>query len=145
VERHRLEGRGWNNGVTPYDHYLRWRDELSKAVDKTLYPMWWLDAEVAAGRIMVLATDHACILFDVKTYPSGAQDMNGLLAAGKLDDIVNTLIPAFCEIGRSLGCVGALIESREGWSKVLRTQDFQVFQVSVRKALNGHQQQEVDD
>lgn len=131
--------------MTPWGQYLIWRDEFAKVLDPVYYTIEWLDREVAEGRVGVLSTEHAAILFDIKTYPTGAKDINGLLAAGKLDDIVGALIPAAEQAGRSLGCVGALIESREGWTRALRTQGYQPHQVSVRKALNGIKQLEIQD
>ncbi len=115
--------------------YLKWRDEFAKVIDPTYYTIQWLDGEVATGRATLFCNTDAAILFEIKRYPTGAKDIHGLLAAGKLDAIVNTLIPAACEAGRLAGCVGALVESREGWAKVLRTQGFKPHQTSVRKAL----------
>ena len=43
------------------------------------------------------------------------------------------LIPKAEQWGRELGCIGALIESREGWARVMRPHGYRLFQTTIRK------------
>ncbi|WP_420140142.1 hypothetical protein [Sphingomonas sp.] len=118
-----------------WDLYQKWRPEFAKAIDEDLYPLPWLDVVVACGRAFFISDDRCAALYEVRQYPSGARDIHGLVAAGDLSAIVEWLIPAVEAHGRALGCSGFLIESRDGWSKILKSQGFEKFQTSVRKPL----------
>lgn len=115
--------------------YLRFREEFVSALDPQRYTLAWLDAQVQFGAMIVIGDDDACVLCKLESYPTGAMDIHGMLAAGKLETIVDKLIPAALEYGRRLGCIGGLIESREGWSKLLSKSGWETHQTTLRKAL----------
>lgn len=118
-----------------WEDYRRFRKAFLRAVDTSLYPERHLDMLVHSGLGIFMCEDDAAIIFEVKVYPSGAKDVHGLVAAGNIETIVNRLIPRAEQWGRDHGCVGALIESRPGWARVLKNEGYETFQVSVRKAL----------
>jgi hypothetical protein len=113
--------------------YIHWRPEFLKVADPRFYPPEWLDHQVVTGEAQLLKTEHAAILVDMKVYPSGARDVHGVVAAGDLNDICNLLIPAAEAWGRQFGCIGACLESREGWVKALRPSGYVAEQVVLRK------------
>lgn len=82
---------------------------------------------------MFLSCKDAASVFAVKSYPTGALELHGMAAVGNLRSIVTDLIPQAEIIGRELGCIVAVIESRPAWSRVMK--DFTVHQVHIRKDL----------
>lgn len=118
-----------------WSHYLRFRPQLLSAVDQSLYPSAWIDAQVYAGLFQFRCTERAAILFEAKIYPSGQKDVHGILAAGDLSEIAEILIPQAEAWGRAHGCSGSIIESRGGWAKLLRGHGYVPHQVAIRKEL----------
>jgi hypothetical protein len=119
--------------VTDLSAYLDWRERF--AVDASLYTLDYLDYLVTEGRGKFWSTPEAAIVAEVKTYPTGAKVIHGLVAAGELSEITGHLIPVAEAWAKEHGCVYAIIESREGWMRQLRGSGYEPFQVSLRKAL----------
>lgn len=115
--------------------YVQWRDEFAKVLDPRRYTLEWLDWQVLSGAYRLLVSDHAAILFEFKTYPTGAMDVHGILAAGDLEKIRGVLIPEAERIARSIGCIGSIIESRAGWQKALKHNGYELHQTVLRKEL----------
>ena len=115
--------------------YLRFRDAFAKVLDPALYTIDWLDLQIVQGAFLLWVGRNAAIIAEVKHYPTGARDIAGMLAAGDLAEIVNELIPAAEAYGQSIGCIGALIESREGWERALKPHGYARHQVALRKVF----------
>lgn len=111
--------------------YILFRDELT-GLDPYRYPAWYWDRQVYVGFWKVWGNAKSVIVAELKHYPSGIFELHGVAAAGDLAGIVD-LIPLAEEWGREAGAVRAVIESREGWARMLP--EYQVHQVSVRKEL----------
>lgn len=114
--------------------YLRHRDEIAALLDPALYTIEWLDQQIAERRALVLGDDTAVIVVEIKHYPTGAMDVHGIVAAGELEAILG-LIEQAENWARDVGCVGALIASRPGWARVLKSRGYEMHQISVRKVL----------
>jgi hypothetical protein len=121
--------------ATDISPYLSWRDRFAVAMDARLYTLEYLDYIATQGRGQFWSTDEAAIIAEVKTYPTGARVIHGLIAAGDLNEIVKTLIPTAEEWARKQGCMFAIIESREGWVRELKDSGYEVYQTCVRKVL----------
>lgn len=117
------------------DQYLRFRSQLAEALDPAFYPIEWLDQQILDGRAAPIATANACVVAEIRTYPGGAREVHGLVAAGDLAEIVAETIPAVEEMGREHGCRFACCESREGWVRMLKSSGYRVHQVTLRKEL----------
>ncbi len=115
--------------------YCEFRDAFAEVIDERYYSIEWLDQLVATGAAKFWRTEDAAIIAELREYPSGATDVHGLIAAGKLSDIIGALIPAAEQWGREKGCIAASIESREGWQKALKFYGYSPYQISVRKEL----------
>lgn len=115
--------------------YQRFRPQFAAVTDPAFYPIEWLDFEVAQGRAWPIIGNNAALVVEVKPYPGGVRVAHGLIAAGDLEEIVSELIPAAEAWGRANGCRYGLIESREGWAKVLKSHGWQVHQISILKEL----------
>lgn len=119
-----------------WDEYYRHRGEIADLLDPRCYSIEWLDAELANGRALAFGNESAVIAITVKTYPMGAIELHGLVAAGALDGIL-ALIEEAEEWGRVHGLTFACISSRPGWSRVLKAKGWQVHQVELRKDLSN--------
>jgi hypothetical protein len=118
-----------------WDAYLHFRPGFAEAVDEDLYPMGWLDTEVLRGAALFWHSEWAAILAELKRYPSGAVDIHGLLACGRLEDITEQLIPRAESWAREAGCAGSLIASRDGWARALKNRGYAPFQSVLRKVF----------
>jgi hypothetical protein len=115
------------------DAYTRFRNEFAGLLDERFYTLDWLDCQVFNGAIRALGNDKAAILFEFKRYPTGWLELQGTAAAGDLETIKDELIPAAEAVAKQMGCGSAQIESRAGWSKLLK--DYEVHQVSIKKVF----------
>ena len=94
--------------------------------------MSWLDMMVWNGAYKLFANDSAVIVTELKTYPTGAKEIHGIVAAGDLAS-VKELIGQAEAWGKEQGCVRASIASREGWLKALP--DYRLHQVYIVRDL----------
>lgn len=116
-----------------WQDYQRFRADFHAMIDPLLYTPGWLDGEVACGRFLLIAGKNSAILFSVKSYPTGFKEIQGEAAVGKQAEIVGDLIPRAMQYGKAIGCHAAQISSRAGWSKLLKSSGFEVYQTSIRK------------
>lgn len=117
------------------DRYLIWRDAFAEVLDPELYPVAWLDEQVASGTFVLFSDEKSAILAAVKRYPTGLLELHGQIAVGELNSLLGSTIPSAENWGRSIGCTRAVIESRRGWSRVMRSSGYEEHQVHIRKAL----------
>jgi hypothetical protein len=115
--------------------YHLWRPAFEKVMDQRLYTLGWLDSQVWSGRAWFWGNERAGIVTELRHYPTGAIDIHGLIAAGDMAEIRDVLIPLAEEFARTIGCVGAIIESRDGWAKALKKNGYEPFQTAIRKEL----------
>lgn len=113
--------------------YLPWRAAIAEMLDPRRHTIEWLDGQVMTGLASVWTTPDAAIVTEIRSYPTGARDIHGLAAVGSLDAVRDVLIPAAEEYGRSIGCLGAVIESRPGWKRALASSGYEVRQVALGK------------
>jgi hypothetical protein len=116
--------------------YRLWRPAFAAAMDRRLYTPEWLDARIAGGEAWLWRTDTAAIVAELRFYPTGARDLHGLIAAGDVTQIRDVLIPRAEAWGREAGCLGAIIESRPGWAKILKRNGYAPWQTALRKEFN---------
>lgn len=121
--------------VPDWAGYLAVRDAFAQAMDHRLYTLEWLDQQIISGEARFWRTERAAIVAELRRYPTGNMDVHGLIAAGAPEDIVNELIPAAEEWGRSMGCLGAIIESRSAWARLLKDSGYAPHQLALRKEL----------
>lgn len=117
------------------DSYLAWRDRIAEALDPGFYPIDWLDEQILHERALVISTNDACVVIEIRTYPGGAREVHGLVAAGDPATIVETLIPAAEAFGRENGCAWGCVESRAAWVRLLKPHGYRVHQTTLRKDL----------
>lgn len=113
--------------------YLPWRVAIAEMLDPRRHTIEWLDGQVMTGRASAWTAVDAVIITEIRAYPTGAREVHGLAAAGRMETVRDVLIPAAEEYGRSIGCIGAVIESRPGWKKVLAGSGYEVRQIALGK------------
>jgi hypothetical protein len=122
--------------MMPHD-YGRWRGAFAAALDPRFHTVEYLDSLVWYGRARLFANDRAALLAEIKPYPTGACDVHVLVGTGELDALV-ALEPQLAAWGREHRCLGVLIESREGWAKVMKKYGYKPHQIAVRKNLEPY-------
>jgi hypothetical protein len=115
-------------------NYAHWRDKFASAMDPRLFNIEHLDALVAADQVQTWFGKDSAIVTELRTYPTGAKVIHGLVAAGDLDEIM-LLIKIAEEWAESIGCCMAIIESRPGWVRKLKASGYAIHQTAVRKDL----------
>ena len=121
--------------VPDWAGYCEFRDRFEEVADVRYYPMGWLDQQILDGNFQFMRSANAAIIIERRQYPSGAEDVHGVIAAGDLREIVEVLIPRAEAWGREHGCIAALIESRPAWAKTLAPFGYQPHQLTIRKDL----------
>lgn len=114
-----------------WDAYLPFRDEFA-SIDPARYPVEYFDKQVRSGFWRVWGNDRAAIIATIKPYPSGLREVQGIAAAGNLEEIVG-LIPLAEEWGRTRGCAGAEIASKPAWTKIMAAHGYRPAQVRLWK------------
>ena len=115
--------------------YEHWRERFADALDERLYPVEYLDALVASGEVVFWATETSALIFEIKEFPSGARAVTPVVAAGDVRELADVFLPQMNAWGREMGCTLSLIESREGWARLLKPRGYAVCQVSITKDL----------
>ncbi len=118
-----------------WELYTRWRDAFGDVLDERYYTLDWLDLQILSGAFRFWANNNAAIVAELRHYPTGSKDVHGLIAAGDLGEIIETLIPKALAWGVEQGCIGGLIESRSSWAKLLAPHGWEPHQLVVRKEL----------
>lgn len=88
------------------------------AIDPERYTAAYIDEKVLSGAWRLWSDGRAAILAEIRSFPTGVKEVHGIAAAGDLQAIVG-LIPLAEQWGRENGCKWAIIESREGWLRML--------------------------
>jgi hypothetical protein len=113
--------------------YQRFRPMIEEALAPDFYPIAYVDQLLLSGQAQVFLSDHAAMVAELKQYPGGARVVHCLVAAGRIDEIVDVLRPEVEAWGLRHGCGRALVESRAGWMRVLKPHGYDIFQISVMK------------
>jgi hypothetical protein len=117
--------------VSPYEI---WRPEFAKAIDP-IYGIKHLDYLVLhTGTAKFWPGVRAAIVTQM-SYFADSCIIEGLVAAGDMKEIVESLIPQAEAWGKEQGASFAVISSREGWQRVLEPHGYSVHQVMLGKPL----------
>ena len=119
--------------MTPYE---RWRPEFAKAIDPIYGGAEYLDYLLfGCGVATFWPGENAAIVTRFSYFTPECSIIEGLVAAGNLEEIVGVLIPRAEQFGRERGCKFAVIESRPGWQKALAASGYEPHQVRLAKPL----------
>ena len=119
----------------PWLDYMRFRDAFAAAMDPRLYTIEHLDRLILSGEARLWSAADAAIVAEIRTFPTGARALHGLVAAGTLETITGRLIPTAEAWARERGCLLSIIESRPGWARALKPNGYSPHQLAVMKEL----------
>lgn len=126
--------------MTPLDpaaqwlEYQPWRSRFAEAIDPRLYTIDYLDRRILDCSARVWTSPRAAVITEIKTYPTGASAVHFLIVAGE-KDAIKAFGPPVEAWARSIGCIGALIESRPAWAREMKAEGYEVHQISIWKDL----------
>jgi len=115
--------------------YLRHRQEIADMLDERFHTIDWLDMQIESGAYRVIGCDDAVIIVGFERYPTGWLELQGVVAAGRLESIRDILIPQAEELARAMGCGSAEIESREAWVKIMAPFGYELHQTKIKKVF----------
>jgi hypothetical protein len=121
--------------VPDWAGYCDYRDAFREVMDERYYTLPWLDQQVLDGKVQFWRTDNAGCITEIREYPTGAKDLHALIGAGDLGEIIGEIFPRAEAWGKARGCIGAIVESREGWARALKPHGYTLYQTTVRKEL----------
>jgi N-acyl-L-homoserine lactone synthetase len=121
--------------VPDWAGYLEFRDRFAEVTEPAYFPFDWLDEQMFHGHVRLFRTDNSAIIVELRRFPGGALDVHGLVAVGDQKEIVDELIPRAEEWAKERGCTAAVIQSRPGWQRVMKSSGYDLHQVTVRKEL----------
>jgi len=122
-----------DQGPTGWGSYLLWRPAFAAAMDIRLHTPEWLDARILAGSAQFWRSERAAAVTEIRSYPTGAYEVHGLITAGDAGEVRDRIIPQVEAWGRTIGALGLVVESRPGWARLLRSSGFEPYQLAVRK------------
>lgn len=121
--------------MTAFERYFEHRESIAKVLDPRTHTIDWLDRQIWTGAAILWAADDGVIVAEVRTYPTGVQELHGLIADGNVETIQGKLIPQAEQWARDRGFMFTSIASRPAWARLLEKEGYAVHQVYIRKDL----------
>lgn len=116
-------------------NWQRWRSEIAKAVDGSHHTIETVEQQLIERRLHAWMTEDCCILIEIIRYPAETA-CQYMWAAGDLAAILAEE-PRIVDWAVRAGCTEILVESRPAWAKALKPLGYDLWSVTVRKALHG--------
>lgn len=112
--------------------YLDFRDEIASVLDPRTHDIDWLDREIWAGRVQIWGNNRACVLTEVRHFPTGAFEIHVLVGAGSAEIMVSQIMPEILNWKDEIGALFVTVSSRPAWVRLLKPLGFEVWQTEVR-------------
>lgn len=122
--------------IDPLAEWRGWQDAFAPILDPRFYTMEWLTAEIWSGRMRLFTGENSAILVSLKLYPTGLKECQIEAAAGELNELVSSSIREVEQWASEQGCETVVIQSREGWQKVMKSQGYLPYQTAIRKDIS---------
>lgn len=116
-------------------NYLQYREAFAEILDHRTHTIEWLDAQVYAGFAKVWPAPDACLLTEIKQFPTGAFEVHVMIAAGNMETLVNETIKHVEAWAQEIGALFVTIASRKGWEKIMRPYGYEHWQTELRKEV----------
>lgn len=114
--------------------WARFRDRFGEAMSEGFWTLEDLEQKVAAKRAFFFPGHDAAMVAEIVVYPGGARVFQVLWACGDVAELLQ-MAPGVEAMGRMLGCTHALIEGQQAWQRLLKPLGYDLFSVTLRKAL----------
>ena len=115
-------------------HLERCQGWLTEALDEELFTWEDVVRRVLAGQAMLWPGKNCAIVTTDEIYPSGERVLQTWLAGGDMAEILQ-MAPGIEALARLRGCTASLIEGRKGWIKTMKPHGYELWSVTLRKAL----------
>ena len=112
--------------------YLRFRDAFAEVLDPRTHTIEWLDSRIASGLMHSWGNEKACVLTELRQFPTGAFEVHVMIAAGDADVMVNEIMPQIMKWKDKIGALHVSVASRLAWVRLLKPLGFEVWQTEVR-------------
>lgn len=119
----------------PLVAYMQFRDEFAGILDPRTHTIEWLDHQVRHGFMRVFGADDACMLAEIRMFPTGAHEVHAMIAAGNIETIIGVLRQQVEAWARETGALFVTASSRKGWERVLRPYGYEFWQSELRLEL----------
>lgn len=114
--------------------WARFRDLFASAMSDGFWTIEDLEQKIAHRRAFFFPGKGAALVGQIEVYPGGARAFQALWAVGDVDEIAR-MVPGVEAMARMMGCQSALIEGRPAWKRVLESQGYKVWSVTLHKEL----------
>lgn len=121
--------------LAAWAEYHRFRDRFGEVLDPRFHTLEWLDRQIIGGDYKFWPGREAALVTEIRSYPTGAKEIHAVIAAGDARELIESLAPQAEQYGRTMGCLRAVVESRTGWAKALKSHAYETHQLTVRKEL----------
>lgn len=121
-----------NNPIV--DQLERCKGWLMEALDAELFTWDDVVRKVLTSHAMLWPGKNCAIVTTDELYPTGDRVLQTWLAGGDMAEILQ-MAPGIEALARMRGCTASLIEGRQGWAKVMKPHGYELWSVTLRKAL----------
>jgi hypothetical protein len=101
-------------------------------------PGFWtiedLEQRIAHKRAFFFPGRTSAVVSQIEVYPGGERVMQSLWAVGDLEELTD-MLPGIEAVARMMGCTSFLVEGRPAWKRVLASQGYAQWSVTLHKAL----------
>lgn len=115
--------------------YLKFRSEIASILDPRTHSVEWLDAQIWYGRAKVWGDDRACLVTEVRSFPTGAFEVHVMVAAGSKRALVEEIIVDVERWATGIGALFVTIASRAAWARVMAPYGYEFWQQEIRKEV----------
>lgn len=110
------ESRAWE--LEQFDRCKPWIRAGLEASPLKTHAIEHIREGIAGGWLQIWPTPNSVCITEISTYPSGLKILNGLIAGGKLDEILDTIL-ALEDYATLAGCRFTTMIGREGWLRAV--------------------------
>ena len=114
--------------------WSRFRDLFKSAMTDGFWTVEDLEAKIAHRRAFFFPGRDSAMVGQIEAYPGGVRVFQVLWAVGEAEELLQ-MAPGIEAVARMMGCTEVLIEGREAWRKLLEPMGYNLWSVTVRKAL----------
>lgn len=114
--------------------WARFRDQFAEAMRDGFWTLEDLEDKIATKRAFFFPGKEAAMVAEIQAYPGGVRVFQVLWACGSVPELLQ-MAPGVEAMGRMLGCGEMLIEGQQAWARLLKPLGYDLFSVTLRKAL----------
>jgi hypothetical protein len=114
--------------------WAKFRDQFAEAMTGGFWTIEDLETKIAEKRAFFFPGRDAAMVAEIVIYPGGTRAFQVMWACGSVPELLQ-MAPGVEAMARMMGCDEVLIEGQEAWKRLLKPLGYELFSVTVRKAL----------